>query len=160
MNRAPGQMEEVVDHECEDDDAAPRHGPGRKAEGQRVELLVPDFARRPALQHELNRGEDVNTHGEQQCEPRQPEELPSTEERIPKSAEALGVVIERLGPLVNFQISYHVADDEAPENEARRGHDDFLAYTGVNELEDARHFAGSCFRPGAPWSRAQRPLTS
>src|SRR5687767_8070531 len=69
----------------------------------------------------------MRAYGKEQRNANQPEYLASTKKWFAESTKPLGVMVERLGALVHFEIANHVANDKAPEDEARKRHQDFLA---------------------------------
>src|SRR5687767_6795698 len=133
-------MHEVINHEEQDDETAPRHRAGCITEDEiSVVALVTHGSRRAAAQRQLHGCNDVNEHGGEENEAYEPEQLTVAEKGLAKRAQPFRVMIESFPALIDLQVTEHVASDKPDEHNAGDRHGDLLADGRVPQGDNAAH---------------------
>jgi hypothetical protein len=126
MDRARGQMKQMVNDVEKYHDAAPNHGAGR----HRTALWIKGFVRNRAggavKPRELNGQNDMQENGEKKHDTRGPKGLGH-------AVQKRRIMIDRVGPKKNLEIAGQVSRHKTEEDQAGDGHHDFLADGGLRD---------------------------
>ncbi len=125
-------VEEMVDHETQDGQAAPNH---RFRGGFCLHIAVELVALSSSgaiLNHKLDRGENVEAEQADEPEPSDPEELFIIVEK-------LRVRVDFLRAREHLEVAGEVGDYEAEQAQAREGDDPLFSDGGMPELEEEIH---------------------
>ena len=123
---AEGQVGHVEDHEQQDDQAAPDHGPGGHRALDVARGLVGDRAGAPLVEPEDHAGGGVRQDRGQQHQAGEPQHpLVGVEEA--------GVGVDLLGTHVDLEVPEEVGDHVQEEHDAREGHQELLAHRVLPE---------------------------
>src|SRR5512133_2594470 len=117
---AEGEIEQVVDDEAEDEEPAPDHRPRRRRRDGRLVLAVRDGPRGLPREPELDPGDRVHDH-------RDEEDDPHGRQQGRLDAEAPGVAVQLRRPLEGLEVPDHVAEDEREQDDPRDRHERLLA---------------------------------
>ncbi len=157
VHRPPGEMQQVVDDEQRDDDAAPAHG-ARSVGGVDARAAgVGDRPRRAADQVELPRGPDVQHDGDQQHHAGAPQQGPPRQLGLAGAAQEFRVGVEHPRTLVELEVARHVPEHEPEQDQAGGGHHRLFAHRRAIDVREPGHARPlRAIRPQAPCPRRRR----
>ena len=137
--RAERQVCQVVQHEQREDHPSPPHGARGVGGLDRLSLLVVHRPRFPVVQRQAVGRVGVQDHGDQQDDPEDPQRPLMRDGGCPDFPQELGVLVEVLRPEVELEVSRHVNEHEAEQDDARARHDGLLAQRRSIEAQPPRH---------------------
>ena len=141
MDRAKREVQQMVNHESQDDRPAPHHG-ARSVGGMKVGLFRVRNRPSSTLQPpQRERSPDMQADRRQKGDSRAPQQRWHAPQHF-------GVVINFLRWLVDLQITGQMPDDKAKQDEPRHRHDSFFADCGIPKAQPCqRIISGSAHSP-------------
>ena len=132
LHRAQGEVRQVIDQKCEDDETRPAHRTGSK---RRLNGVLEAVVGAPGFfifKREHRRRPDVEHYRDDQSDAGDPK---GRSELV----QELSVAVEVVRVLENLEVAEQMTDDEADQNHAGDGHDDFPADGGAEEGANEVH---------------------
>jgi hypothetical protein len=123
---ANGEVQQVIDDESQDGQAAPDHDAGGGAGHAELLLTVGVFTRGFVRDGELDGRDDVDDHGEEEADTGDPDAT-----AMQGGVEHVAVFIDGLRTCKDEQVAHHVTEDKADKGKAREGDEDFFTYRGA-----------------------------
>lgn len=118
IGRAHGEMEEVIDDECEEDQAAQHHRARGESSLDNVPAPIALGARLPVFDREPDCVVDMRDHDHKEKAANHPEERPEV-------AQMLGVTIDPLRSEENLEVAEKMPNNEEDQDHSRHRHDHF-----------------------------------
>ena len=132
LHNTPSEVGQMIDHEREDDDARPAHRAGSQRRLDRVLKAILGAARLLVFKRQYGRRPNVQHHGDNEHNARDPQERSELMEK-------LSVAVEVIRVLENLEVTHQMNDHEADQNQASEGHDYFPADRGAEEGANEVH---------------------